>query len=365
MSQVSVILTMVNLDLHKYCQGRVIMNRANESVLCKRLGKGLLATFAALCLLLVTSITALASTVNISDQGNILNASQIRSEASALSKPVNIYTVANFSGSSQAFVSTARQSIKTADDIVIAIKPGYMTVVGGKNVGLSNSQYTDAVKAFQNDYKSRHDYTSATIATIHSLRDNLSGGGIVPGVGGGNGIFGTLCCVGLIAVIAIAVFAIVRRRGGNRGGMFGGFGGGFRPNNPPAYNPYNQGQQYPPNYQGQYPPNYQGQYPPQQGMNPLAAGGLGAAAGGLIGYELGKNAGERNNNGGDGGGAGGNFDVGGGGGGGFGGGDGGGFGGGGDGGGFGGGDGGGFGGGDSGGFGGGDSGGGGGDGGSF
>ena len=56
--------------------------------------------------------------------------------------------------------------------------------------------------------------------------------------------------------------------------------------NAPFQQPYNQG--YPPDYYGQgYPPGYYGPgYPQRQGMNPWAAGGLGAAAGGLIGYEL-------------------------------------------------------------------------------
>ncbi|GAC1503530.1 MAG: hypothetical protein NVS2B12_14760 [Ktedonobacteraceae bacterium] len=355
------------------------MDRTSTHALYKRVSKGLVATCVALCLLLITSVTALANSVNIYDRGNILNASQVRNEASSLPKPIDIYTIPNFTGSNQAFVNNARQSVNNPDKIVMAIKPGYMTVVGGKNVGLSNSQYTDSVNAFISSYNGNRNYTSATIAAIQSLRNNLSSGGFLPAVGGGTGIFGTVCCIGLIVLVIIAVFAFVRRR--NRGG---GLFGGFRGNpNPPVYNqpynsPYNQGA-YPPNYQGQYPPNYQGPYPPQQGgINPLAAGGLGAAAGGLLGYELGKNAGEREHEreggyyGGD---QGGNYDVGGGAGGSFGGGDGGGFGGdqgGGAGGSFGGGDGGGFGGGgfggDSGGggFGGGDGGGfGGGDGGSF
>ncbi len=285
--------------------------RTDEHTLHRKISNGLIAICAALCLLLVTSVTALAASVNIYDKGNILNASQVQSAASSLSKPIDIYTVPNFSGTNQAFVNTAKQSINSPDKIVMAIEPHYMTIVGGKSVGLSNSQYTDAVNAFISDYKSNSNYTSATVASIRSLNSNLNGGGLVPSVGGGSGIFGTLCCVGLIALLAIGAFAFLRRRRGGSG--FGGFGG-FR-RTPPVYNqpynnPYNQG--YPPNYQGGYPPNYQGGYPPQQGgIGPLGAGGLGAAAGGLIGYELGKNAGERegdrDNNGDYGGGAGGGF----------------------------------------------------------
>ena len=354
------------------------MNRTHEYTPHKKVSKGLIAALAALCLLLITSAVAFAASVNIYDKGNILNASQVRSAASSLPKPIDIYTVPNFSGSNQAFVSTAKQSVNSPDKIVIAIEPHYVAVVRGKNVNLSDSQCQDAVNAFISDYNQNKNYTSATVAAIGSLRSNLSGGGFVPSVGGGSGLFGTVCCIGLIALVAIAAFALIRRR---RGGGFAGFGGFGRNPNPPVYNnPYNQG--YPQNYQGGYPPNYQGPYPPQQGgIGPLGAGGLGAAAGGLIGYELGRNAGERegdrDNNGDYGGGAGGGFggndggnfgggDYGGGAGGSFGGGDsgGGGFGGGdgGAGGGFGGGDsgGGGFGGDSGGGFGGGDSGGGGG-----
>ncbi len=358
------------------------MNRTNKYAVRKKVSKGLLATFTALCMLLVTSVTAFAATVNLHDQGNILNASQVQSAASSLSKPLDIYTVSSFNGTNQAFVSTAKQYINNPDKIVMAIKPSYLTIVGGKNVGLSSSQYNDAVQSFISDYNKNKNYTSATVAAIGSLRNNLSGGGVVPGVGGGSGIFGTVCCIGVIALIAIAAFTFLRRRQnvGSAGGGLGGFGGFRRNPNPPIVNqpynnPYNQGG-YPPNYQGGYPPNYQGGYPQQGGgIGPLGAGGLGAAAGGLVGYELGKNAGEREGDRGDQGGFAGDYGAGAGGGfggdqgqgGGFGGDQGGGFGGGGfgggdqGGGGFGGGDGGSFGGGDSGGgFGGGDSGGGGG-----
>ncbi len=40
--------------------------------------------------------------------------------------------------------------------------------------------------------------------------------------------------------------------------------------------------------QGMYGAGYGAGYPMQQGMNPLAAGGLGAIGGGLLGYQLGQ-----------------------------------------------------------------------------
>ncbi|GCE25823.1 hypothetical protein KDA_13070 [Dictyobacter alpinus] len=340
------------------------MDKTSSGSLIRRSSKGVVATFVALCLIAISATAALANSVNIYDNAGVLNRSQVQSAASSLSKPIDIYAV-NSTGSSSAFDQTAKRSIKNADMIVIAFNPNHVSIVGGKNVGLSTSQYKDATNAFTSTIKSSNqNFTSATVAAIDSLRGSLNNSNsFIPGVGGGAGssIFGTLCCVGLIALLAIAAFAIFRRRrGGNMGnGGFGNFGGGFF-NRRPNQTPYNQGPNYqgnyPPNYQGNYPPNYQGNYPPQQGgMNPWAAGGLGAAAGGLVGYELGKNAGEndRGNEGGFGGGA--SSDFGGGGDGGFGSGDGGfgggassDFGGGGGDGGFGGGDGG-FGGGDSGG----------------
>ena len=59
---------------------------------------GLIATLAALCLLLVTTMGALANTVNIFDKAGVLNTSQVQSEAANLPYPVNIYTM-NANGS--------------------------------------------------------------------------------------------------------------------------------------------------------------------------------------------------------------------------------------------------------------------------
>jgi hypothetical protein len=282
--------------------------------------KAVLAMLATLCLILLSSFTALASTVNIYDQGNILNDSPVQKAAAQLSKPISIYTVPNFTGSNTAFANEAKSEISNPNLIVIAIKPHYVAVVGGKNVGLSQSQYNDAVNAFINSYKSNQNYTTATVAAINSLKGSLNGG-LFSSVGSNAGIGSSwfnncLCCVGVLLLLLLAGFVFARRRRGPGAGFGNLFGGFRRPR--PGYGQYNdpnyQGP-YPPNYQGPYPPNYQGPYPPQGGgMNPWAAGGLGAAAGGLFGYELGRQSGEREerdrdyNDGGDyGGGAGGSF----------------------------------------------------------
>jgi hypothetical protein len=286
---------------------------------------------------------------------NVLNQSSVQQAASALSKPVDIYAV-NSSLSSSAFDQHAKTLISSTNLIVVAFDSGHVSIVGGTRVGLSDSQYQDAVNAFLNVMSNGNgDYTSATVAALNSLKGSLGGGGLFSGagVGGGSSIFsGTFCCIGLLVLLIIAVFAFTRIRRRRSFGYNQGYNQSYGAGN------------YPPNYpQNQYyqDPNMQGG---RRGMNPWAAGGIGAALGGLFGYGVGRDTGDRNNrgdnygggDGGFGGGAGGDFGNGGNGG--FGGGAGGDFGGGGNGG-FGGGAGGDFGGGDNGGFGGGDSGGGG------
>jgi len=253
--------------------------------LVRRLHKGVLAAAIAFCLLLVSTMSVLADTVRINDPNHVLNASQVQSEGSNLPDPLDIYVTSGFTGTSAAFDQRTASHIDNPRKIVIAIDTTkhHLAIVGGTNVPLSNSQYNDAVQAFKNNFNGR-DYTGATIAAIHSLRSSLGASGNNTGTSSGGGLFSglltTLLCVGLIVLVIVGVLFFLGRR------MFG-FGrrmsGGAMPYQQPYQQPYNQG--YPPNYGG---PGYnQG-----QGMNPLVAGGLGAAAGGLIGYELGKEQGE-------------------------------------------------------------------------
>ena len=85
-----------------------------------RLGTGLLATISAFCLLLVMTTAAFANTVNVYDRAGVLDQSRVNSAASALSYPVDIYTVNNFSGSTSSFDQTARVSVAVATGIVSA-----------------------------------------------------------------------------------------------------------------------------------------------------------------------------------------------------------------------------------------------------
>lgn len=261
------------------------MGSIYQPALAHRFGKGLLAVSIACCLMMMLTVAAFASTVHVYDQAAVLNASQVQSAAQSLPDPMDIYTTNNYNGNSSSFVQQTRTHITSSNLIVMAIDTThhYLAIEGGSSVRLSNSQYNSAISAFKSNYNSG-DYTGATVAAISSLRNSLgssssSSSGLPASSGGFNFGFGTLCCVGLLILAAIALFGIFRRR--NRGGFFG------RPQQPMG-GPYQQG--YPPNYYG---PGYnQG-----QGMNPWVAGGLGAAAGGLAGYELGKQAGENDQQG--------------------------------------------------------------------
>ncbi len=255
----------------------------------RQLGVGLAAIVAALCLLLVVTAGTLAATVNVYDQASVFqNKTPIYNEAKSLPYPIDIYTTNAFNGSKAQFDQRATGHIDSANKIVIAIDTGqrHLAIVGGRSVSLSSGQYNDAVSAFTSNFNG--DYTTATVAAIRSLRNSVGStgsGGVLPvGTGSGNGLgFGTLCCIGLLVLAAIAFFSFMRRRRG--GGM--NRGRGYNPNLNQPNQPYNQ--PYPPNYGPGYPGPNQG-----QGVNPLAAGGLGAAAGGLLGYELGRQQGQGN-----------------------------------------------------------------------
>lgn len=243
---------------------------------------GALVVFAIAILLFAGVPRAEASTVHVYDNARVLNTSRVQSEAASLPKPMDIYTVNTWTQSNSAFDQETRAKLGGNPNlIVMAIDTvhRHLAIVYGASVSLTPSEVQSAVTAFANNFNNG-DYTGASIAAIDSLRNSLGAPGAT-GLGGiFSGIFGTICCVGLIILGLIVVFGVFMRR--RLGGPFRrGMPMGNMPYQQPPMNPYNQG----------YPPNYYG--PQNQGMNPWAAGGLGAAAGGFLGYELGKEAGER------------------------------------------------------------------------
>lgn len=257
----------------------------------------------AFLLLFTMTSDVFANTVNISDQANVLNTSQVQSVASTLNYPVNIYTTNTFNGSQQSFNAQADAKITQTSLIIIAIDTvhRYIRVAGGSNVPLKQYQYNDAFSAFKSNFSSGAGYTNSTIAALQSLQNSLastSGNNNTPSnAGAGFSIlpFLPICCIGLFVLGGLALFGIVR---GRRRRFMSGTAAPMQPGipvnpmgpmyNQPPYGPYNQGPYYGPGYPNGY---------NQGGIGPWGAGGLGAAAGGLVGYELGKEAGERDGGG--------------------------------------------------------------------
>lgn len=270
----------------------------------------------ALCVLLAISACSGGSNpVHVYDNAHVLDVSSVRSAASNLTYPFDIYTTGTFTGSKSAFDQTTISKLNgDSGRIVMAIDTAHrhLYIARGGKVPLSESGITSTVGAFATHFGSG-DYTGATLAAIDRMQQSLGTGSTGSSFAGA---LPALLCVGLLLLLMVGGFGLARRR------RFGAMA-------PPAY----QQPVYP------YTPGGTSG-PPQGGMNPWAAGGLGAAAGGLIGYEMGKEAGEHEvqrsydaggsfGGGGDfGGGGGGGGDFGGGGGGDFGGGGGGDFGGG-------------------------------------
>jgi hypothetical protein len=285
-----------------------------------------LASSAALYLVLILTVTAFASNVIISDQAGVLNQSQVRKAASSLRYPVAIYTLNGFSGSTQQFNQRATNALANHPNmIVIAIDAGkrYLFVTRGRDVPLTSTDTTDARQAFASSFNGG-DYTGATISSLNSLQNSLAAQTTARGASNnnGNGLGVGGCLVGLLILGGLLFFVMRRRRtaglaggaglGTSIGGLFNrqratntNYGQPYQRNYPPDGPNYNQSPQnaYPPNNNPNNPgygPGYGPGYPPQQqgkGVNPLAAGGLGAAAGGLLGYELGKNQGDRDRQG--------------------------------------------------------------------
>jgi serine/threonine protein kinase len=112
--------------------------------------------------------------VRISDASQVLHLGQVQSEAEKLPYPLDIYTTNTFTGTTTDFDQRASSHVTSSNLIVIAIDTihRHLAIVGGAGVPLSESQYSDAIGAFKNNFNNG-DYTGATIASIRSLRSSL------------------------------------------------------------------------------------------------------------------------------------------------------------------------------------------------
>ena len=168
-------------------------------------------------LFLLTTLNVQANTVTIKDQAGVLNPGRVQAEAAKLPVPILIYTTKTFNGDQDALYQYTREQLPNQNSIAIGIDTvhRHLSIESGTNVQLSDSQASDALNAFQNNYNGG-DYTGATLAAIDSLQNSLSGGrssggGITPlGV-----VVAILLCLMLVVFIVIVILR--RKTGGSDG----------------------------------------------------------------------------------------------------------------------------------------------------
>ncbi len=196
----------------------------------------LLAVAATFALFLFTALSAQANAVTINDQAGVLDGGKVQAEAAKLPDPLLIYTTKTFSGDQDALNQSTRAQLPTQNAISIDIDTvhRHLSIESGSSVKLSDSQASDAVSAFKDNFH-EGDYTGATIAAIDSLQAALSGGGnsITPlGIG--------VAIVLAVGALVVLVMVIVRGRRppqdggrpGRRRGIYPYYGGYYNETHP-------------------------------------------------------------------------------------------------------------------------------------
>lgn len=124
-----------------------------------------------------------------------------------------IITTRNFEGSQAEFDAQTLNAVSDPNTIYVAIDVTHrhLAVVGGSKVSLGDSAYHDAVDAFRKNIHG-NDYTSATLAVLHSLHDDVLFGNI-----------SVIIIFGIMFAICLGGYFILRRlgllpKGGSDGG---------------------------------------------------------------------------------------------------------------------------------------------------
>ncbi len=273
------------------------------------LGRGAALVGVAFAAVLLAGGPASAGTApTINDPLNVLDTGQVTNAAAALSDPVIVFTE---SGTAQAALDSSAQAKLTPEGIVIGISvpkdktgKGYVAIRTGTKSKINQSGATQAKEAFTaaaGKLKSdgTKDVSGGTVAALQKMQE-IAGKAAPPQ---GNkqpnqpnkaapvseskswfsGIVAVLVIIGGIIVLGAILGAVT--------GFFRRLFGGGTPV-APAY----RAPMPPPPPVYQQPPMYGG----GGGVSPGAAGAMGAVAGGLIGYELGKMEGESHHHGGGG-----------------------------------------------------------------
>jgi hypothetical protein len=256
-----------------------------------RLIGALAPTITVLAALLLAAGPAEAAAVSVHDDSHVLDVTQVQNQAATLPDPVAVYTTTKFADDKAAFDREAQAKVTGPTVVVIAVntQSHHLAIRTGPRSRVTQQAAAAATQAFIDSYRGRSDYTAATVAALGSIRTAIQAG--APRQNGpvrhrtaysssGVSIGGLLC----LAVVVAAVIAIVVRRRRRPRQSFSTVAdyGAMGSNGQPGYGPAAS-------YGPGYAPGY-GQ-PGRSGVNPWVAGGVGAAAGGLLGYELGRNEG--------------------------------------------------------------------------
>lgn len=232
-------------------------------------------------LLTLSGCGVVANSVGIYDNARVLNAAQVKNAASSLPNHVDIYTVNTFTGTKADFERAAVAKVgSNPNRIVIAIDTAhnYLYIARGSSVPLSGAAVSQAVGAFATNY-TNGDYTRATVAALGSIKGALNASA--------SPSFSPLA-LACLPLLLIGLFLLLMRARARRPAFYG-YPQGYGSQQGGPYQPARQpGMPYDQDGYGPY-----GSPMQRGGVNPWMAGGLGAAAGGLAGYELGRMQGER------------------------------------------------------------------------
>ncbi len=242
------------------------------------------------------------SDVTIQDDAKVLSAAaqtSIRQAAQNAPFAVTVWTNST-APSKDAFYQSVRDRVNS-DEVVFGVDPvhKWSYISARSNTGLTRALLDQAQNA-ANDRFGAADWAGGFTTAINNLAAaapsapvGSTGSGStnparVPAPTSGGGFnFGFGACLIPLLLLGVAAFFLRNRFGGQRA-IMPQQGVGYPPNTGPGYGQPGYGQ---PGYgQPGYGPGY-GQQGSGIGGN-IASGGLGALAGGVIGYEIGKNQGQ-------------------------------------------------------------------------
>ncbi len=244
---------------------------------------------AGLAAVLLMAAPAAAAAVNIVDDSHVLDVTRVQNEAATLPDPVAIYTTTKLADDKAAFDRETQSKVSGPTVVVIAIntQSRHLAIRSGPRSRVTQTDARTATDAFATSFRANSDYTAATIASLDSMRTAIArGGSRTTGSGSTRTshrtspvtyVSGCVCLLLVVAVIA-GIVLLVRRSGRSRRAG--------RPDGPAGYGPGGYG---PTGYGA---PGYGQPGYGSPGVNPWVAGGAGAVAGGVLGYELGRMEGE-------------------------------------------------------------------------